>query len=104
MITAKQQYTVGTWITKAGCEQEFVAEWARFAEWTAKNQKGSGTGYLLQDAEQPQRFLSYGAWENAEAITAWRDRAEFKLFAARAKELCAEFHPQRFVLVASTEA
>ena len=103
MTRLNQPFTVGKWMTKAGREAAFVAEWKQFADWTAGNQPGAGTGYLLQDPERPQNFLSFGPWENAEAIQAWRDRPEFKAFASRAKELCEEFLPQSFVLVASTD-
>jgi heme-degrading monooxygenase HmoA len=103
MVTINQPYTVGKWITRGGKEKAFIAEWEKFAKWTARNQPGAGMGYLLQDPERPQQFTSFGPWENFEAIRAWRERSEFKAFVARVRELCEDFQPQSLVLVANSE-
>ncbi len=103
MITINQPYTLGKWIAKAGCEEAFIAEWTSLAKWTAMNQGGAGIGYLLQDPQQPQYFISFGAWQTVEAIKEWRDRSEFKAFVVKAKELCEDFQPHLLTLVASSE-
>ncbi len=103
MITLNAPYTVGLWTVRPGNEKAFIVEWTAFAKWTAENQAGSGTGYLLQDPLNPQQFISYGPWENTAAIDAWRNRPEFKAFAAKAKELCEVFQPRSLVLVAASE-
>ncbi len=97
-----QPYTLGTWTTKVGKEKAFVAEWKAFARWTAKNQPGAGIGYLLQDPEHPRQFVSFGPWENADAIKAWREHPEFKAFGAKVRELCDDFQPRSLVLAASS--
>ena len=102
MIKINQPYTLGTWRTKAGNERAFIAEWEVFAKWTASNQAGAGTGYLLQDPEHPQQFISFGPWENADAIQAWRERSEFKVFVSKVRELCDDFQPRSLVLVSSS--
>jgi heme-degrading monooxygenase HmoA len=61
------------------------------------------TGYLLQDLKDPQQFISFGPWEDEDAINAWRERPEFKAFAAKARELCTEFQPRSLALVATSE-
>ncbi|HTK81478.1 MAG TPA: antibiotic biosynthesis monooxygenase family protein [Bacteroidota bacterium] len=98
-----QPYTVGTWIVKAGSEQKFIAEWARFARWTAANQPGAGTGTLLQSRDRSQEFISFGPWESADAIRAWRERPEFIAFVSTVRELCDNFIPQSFERVASSD-
>lgn len=98
-----QPYTAATWIVKAGREESFIAEWERFAKWTAAHQQGAGTGTLLRSKERPQEFLSFGPWEGTEAIKAWRERAEFIAFVSKAREMCVDFKPQLFERVASSE-
>jgi heme-degrading monooxygenase HmoA len=53
--------------------------------------------------KDPGRFISFGPWESEEAINAWRERPEFKAFASKARELCAQFQPRSLVLVATSE-
>lgn len=60
MNKVNQPYTLGNWTAKAGNEKTFIAEWQAFARWTARNQSGAGTAYLLQDLEHPQHFVSFG--------------------------------------------
>ena len=98
-----EMYTLGIWTAKQGKENSFKTAWESFAKWTTKNQAGAGTGYLLQDPEKPQQFISYGPWENAEAIKSWRERPEFKAFVSQARELCEELQPRTLVLVATSE-
>ena len=102
MNKINQPYTLGMWKAKAGNEKTFIAEWEVFAKWTASNQAGAGTGYLLQDAEHSQQFISFDPWENVDAIQAWRERPEFKVFVSKVRELCDDFQPRFLVLVSSS--
>ncbi len=99
----KIPYTVGLWTVKPGKEKDFIAGWEAFAQWTSKNQPGAKTGYLLQDPNSPGKFISFGPWENEEAINEWRESSEFKAFALKAKDLCSEFQPRSLVLEASSD-
>jgi heme-degrading monooxygenase HmoA len=103
MNKINQPYTLGIWTTKTGNEKAFIIEWEAFAKWTAVNFSGAGTGYLLQDREHPEQFISFGPWESMEVIKGWRERPEFKAFATKARELCSVFEPRSFVQVASSE-
>ena len=102
MSKPRQIYTLGIWTVKEGREQAFIAEWEAFAKWTAKNQPGSQDAYLVKDLNNPRQFVSFGPWDNAEAIAAWRERAEFKAFVGKVKDLCDEFQPRTLSLAAST--
>lgn len=103
MNDLNQPYTAGNWFVKVGSEEAFIAEWKSFAHWTAQHQTGTGTGYLLQDPEHPQHFISFGAWKNLDAIKEWRERPEFKAFVGKVKMLCDDFQPQTLKLVATSE-
>lgn len=87
-------FTLGLWSVKARNEEAFKSAWERFAKWTSRNQPGALEAYLLQDAEEPRRFISFGPWKDADSIRAWRQRPEFKEFFARAKTLCDEIQPR----------
>jgi quinol monooxygenase YgiN len=95
-----QPYTVGIWTVKPGKEAEFIQAWREFAEWTSKQGLGVGTGRLVQDTENPRRFISFGPWPSVEVIEQWRAMPEFKAFFEKVRELCDEIQPRTLKLVA----
>lgn len=94
-----QLFTSGTWRVKQGKESEFVETWQTFADWTSQNQPGPGEGVLLQDEGAPERFVSFGPWEDAGSVVDWRTQPQFVEFVARARGLCDEFEPWNMNLV-----
>lgn len=62
-----QPYSSGVWIAKPGREEEFVAAWREFAEWSSATGGGRGWTKLLRDREQPTRFVSLGRWDSSDA-------------------------------------
>jgi heme-degrading monooxygenase HmoA len=93
-------YAAGVWSVRPGNEQAFIEAWKEFSAWTALHQKGSGYGNLLQDLENPSRFISFGPWDNLESVRAWRQQPEFRKAIARFMDLCDEVTPGTFRLVA----
>jgi heme-degrading monooxygenase HmoA len=87
-----ETYTNGIWVTKAGEEDEFVAEWRDFVTW-ASTWPGSGTFRLVRDVEQPQRYMSFAPWESFEAQRAWKESDEFKERIGRVKSHTTDFTP-----------
>ena len=96
-------YTLGIWMLRSGRENEFINEWSRFAKSTSKNTEGNGKAYLLQDEKNPSRFISFGPWQNMDAIKKWRDSEEFKNFVAIVKDLCIDFQPNTMREVATSQ-
>ena len=88
-----ETYSLGIWTVKPGKENEFISQWTSFADWTVRNNAGAGKAHLLQDQKDPLRFISFGPWENEDAIQKWRDSNEFKDFVAIVKGLCDNFQP-----------
>lgn len=86
-------YTLGEWTALPGCENDLVAAWQDLAEWTEKHIDGSGWAKLLQDREEPRRFISFGPWQDADAVTAWREHDGFRTRVDRLRELVASFTP-----------
>ncbi len=104
MPEAGTLYAVGEWKVKDGREREFTQAWLEFALWTAKHVRGAGVGRLLQDANDPTRFISFGPWSGLEAARTWREPPEFKAFFLKAREMCQTISPQTLNEVASTQA
>ena len=100
MATIGQSFTAGEWLVKEGKARDFIQAWAGFAAWCYRNGWGAEPPSLLQDAAQPRRFVSFGAWDDADQVRAWRELPEFKQFLARAQELCEEIRPGTFTLAA----
>lgn len=100
MPRMNQPLTLGDWLVKPGKESEFIALWDSFAQWTSQNHAGGGTGHLLQDVTNPSRFVSFGFWDNVDAIDRWREDSEFQDFLGNARKLCDEIQPRTLKLVA----
>jgi heme-degrading monooxygenase HmoA len=88
-----QLYTLGEWTVKGGRQEEFVAAWHEFAEWTAANISGSTWAKLLHDRDAPERFISFGPWQSEEAVTEWRQHPGFRERVAKIQELVDAFRP-----------
>lgn len=86
-------FTHGTWIVKPGCEEEFVAAWREFAEWT-RTQIPDARGTLLRDREERSRFHSFGAWASEAEVENWRADPGFDERIGRIRELLDGFEPR----------
>ncbi len=104
MVMPGELYALAAWTVKAGKQDEFIHLWEGFATWTSENQPGAGDGYLLQDQENPQKFISYGPWENPDDMADWRSRPQFRQFFAQARELCDEIQPRTLKMVANLKS
>jgi heme-degrading monooxygenase HmoA len=93
-------YAAGIWDVRPGNEQAFIEVWKEFSAWTALHQKGSGYGNLLQDLDNPSRFISFGPWDSLESVQTWRRQPEFRKAIARFMDLCDQVTPGTFRLVA----
>jgi heme-degrading monooxygenase HmoA len=85
-----QHYSHTVWIVKPGQEAEFVKRWSAFEEWSAAEGL-SARGKLLQDVDEPRRFISFGPWETLQAIRRWRMLPDFQEHARRLGEVLEQF-------------
>jgi heme-degrading monooxygenase HmoA len=97
-----ETYTSGTWMVKAGEEDAFVEAWREFVTW-ASELPGSGTFRLTRELGQPNHFLSFGSWENAEAQSAWREHPEFAERLGRVRTHCDDVSASAYELVTTVE-
>jgi heme-degrading monooxygenase HmoA len=92
-------FTHGRFEVAAENEQPFVAAWSEFAAW-ASQRPGAGTLRLVRDVRNPGRFVSFGQWDDAEAIRAWKSAPEFKERIGRVVKQAIEFEPTELVTLA----
>jgi heme-degrading monooxygenase HmoA len=100
----REIYTLGIWKVKPGMEQEFINAWTSFANWTDANFSGEvGSAFLLRDASDSLKFISFGPWNSETTIQSWRNSNEFKEFAAKITGLCDDFQPNTLKVASSTK-
>ena len=81
-------YSVGMWTTKSGQSDAFVKAWKGMVDYVAQNSVGGIDFYLVQDTEQPNMYLSFGRWENADMFKMWMESPVFKDYKAQLDALC----------------
>jgi heme-degrading monooxygenase HmoA len=92
-------YTHTTWHVKEGNEEEFVRRWGEWAEWS-RRQGLVEDALLLRDAEDPQRFVSFGPWEGVVAIAGWRALPGYQERVDRLRRVVDGFQPRTLEVVA----
>ena len=98
MAQTGQPYSSGRWLVKEGSEDEFVTRWTSFIDWTLENADGSESFQLIQNMEEPRRFLSFGSWRDPDAARAWQALPDFAEQLGKCRELCDEFESHGYVL------
>jgi heme-degrading monooxygenase HmoA len=88
-------------VVKPGEEAEFIRRWKDWASWTAL-QGLTGSAKLMRDVDQPDRFLSFGPWEDIEHARHWRSLEGFQERIGRLQEVVVSFEPRTLEQVAET--
>ena len=96
-----QSYSSGEWLVRAGSEEEFIERWTTFIEWSLNDAPGAESFVLVRSTEDPTKFLSLGSWESQEAQQAWREMPRHQELLEQCRELCEEFEPHEYTVVAS---
>jgi len=97
-------YTSAKWNVRPGNEKRFVETWKKFADWTGKHQRGTIDALLLQEADDPSRFMSLGSWKDMESVGEWRRAENFKRYLAELKALCDGVQIRTLKTVAEVES
>lgn len=95
---SQQVYTTGSWKPFPGHEDSFIAAWKEFMSW-ADSLPGAGEAVLARDLRDPDRFVSFAAWESMDAVRGWKDSPEFKLRMGRVQEHIDTFAPTELDVV-----
>jgi heme-degrading monooxygenase HmoA len=93
-----QPYTAGSWVVRAGEEEEFIKRWTAFTRWAQDEADGAHGFILIRDVDEPTRFQSFGAWESPEAVAAWKSTPEFMHYLGRCRELCDDFQAANYAV------
>lgn len=83
-----EHYASGNWLVAAGNEDEFLARWRAFLEWTRDSVPGFQTAMLIQDTDNPRHFISLAHWDSAEQRAAWKTNAGFREKMGACRALC----------------
>ena len=62
MSKVGQPFTCEIWTVRGGSEEEFVTRWTALVS-SAQALPGAESFALIQDRQDPHRFISFGAWE-----------------------------------------
>ena len=89
-------FTAGRFEVDPENEELFVTAWSEFAAW-ASERSGAGTLRLFRDVRNPGRFVSFGQWDDADAVRAWKSSPEFKERIGRVVRQATEFEPTEHV-------
>ena len=95
-------YTNGSWKPNPGSKEAFVDAWKTFAGW-ASGSSGAGTLRLVRDLHDPERFVSFGAWESIDDVRAWKQSPKFKERMAQVLQHVDDFRPTELELVATAD-
>jgi heme-degrading monooxygenase HmoA len=101
VATLGQPFTSGNWLVRAGSEQEFINRWTALTLWSRREARGAQFFYLIQDARDPRHFLSFGAWDDSEAVRVWREQPQFGELLGACRALCEEFEAHDFTLASA---
>lgn len=84
-------FTYGRWTVVEGKDEDFIRAWNDLAQWTSDNIEGAGWAKLLRDGEDRNLFLSFGTFDNLEAIQAWRTSEGFTTGIGKMRGLLQDF-------------
>lgn len=96
-----QPYTVGRWLVKPGRETAFIAAWKELGTFFLSLPQPPGLGTLVQSADEPRLFYSFGSWNRMEDIAAMRSDPRTPGMIRKLAELCEEAQPGNYRLVAT---
>ncbi|HYZ19185.1 MAG TPA: antibiotic biosynthesis monooxygenase family protein [Gaiellaceae bacterium] len=81
-------------------EEAFVEAWSEFAAWVSQR-PGAQTLRLVRDIRNPGRFVSFGQWDDADAVRDWKSSPEFKERIGRVVKQAKQFEPTELVTLVS---
>jgi hypothetical protein len=96
-----QPYTLARWRVRPGQVGAFIAAWGELAEFFLALKAPPHWGTLLQCAEDPRLFYSFGPWPSMETIAAMRAHPGTPGAIGRLTALCEESETGVYLVAAS---
>jgi heme-degrading monooxygenase HmoA len=100
MAGAREHWASGNWTVTEGKEDEFVAAWKDWLEWSRQNVDGFVSATLVRDVANPRHFVSFSPWTDAASRDAWKASAGFAEKMGAARALCDDFYGSDYSLAA----
>ena len=94
-----QPMRLGIWMVKSEKTSEFIEAWQLSADWISQNLPEDGEGILLQDTEDPNKFISFGFSSNLEKAQEVMSQTEYQELFSRVRALCDNVQPHRMNIV-----
>ena len=92
-------YRLGEWTVKPDKTSQFIEAWQAGVDWIAQNLSDDGEGILLQDIEDPNKFISFAFSVNHEKVQEALSHPEFQELQSRTRALCENVQPHRMQVV-----
>ena len=102
MSKVGQPFTCGIWTVRDGSEEEFVTRWTALVN-SARALPGAESFRLIQDRQDPHRFISFAAWDEWTSADQWRATEAFMDAMRACRELCEDFRPNDSTLRVAIE-
>ena len=96
--TAIQNYASGDWRVRPGSEDDFIARWTEFLDWTRESAPGLLSARLIRDADEPGHFVSFAEWQSLASLNAWRGLADFATKLGACRAICEDFRGTNYTL------
>ena len=81
-------YASGRWHVLPGREDEFLAAWREFLEWTHQHHPAMVDASLLRSVSAPGDFVSFSEWKDADSRNEWKNDAGFAVRMSACRALC----------------
>ena len=92
-------YRLGEWTVKPGKIQEFIEAWQAGADWITQNLPDDGEGMLLQDTENPNKFISLAFSVDPEKAQQLMSQSEFQELMSKTRTFCDDVQPHGMKIV-----
>jgi quinol monooxygenase YgiN len=100
MLPMPQPYTLATYRAIPGKEEDLIRTWNDLAMTFLGLSHPPHWAILIRSTRDPTLFHAFGAWENAEHMTAMRESPEAEAAFKAIQNLCVETLPGDYELVA----
>jgi hypothetical protein len=94
-----QPFRLGIWMVKSENIPEFIEAWQLSVDWITQKVSDDGEGFLLQDTQDPNKFVSFAFSSNPDKSQEVRSQAEYQELFSRVQALCDSVQPHKMNVV-----
>jgi heme-degrading monooxygenase HmoA len=98
-----EMITTGVWTVEESKQDAFLEAWQAFTGWAA-TLDGASALRIGRDTTDARRFVSFGVWESANSVRAWKATPEFREGLARVLQHVDDFQPSELDVLAVSAA